>query len=215
MTTPPNTERAQKAKQNYDEFFRQWWFTLLVMVVLVITATFPDQWIQQLALVHQDVANGEIWRLITSQFVHLGNNHTMLNVVGYVIINACFREYVSPRQEMLGLMVSTLGVGLGIYFFNPEMQWYVGLSGAIYGLLIFQLSLGWRRSPFMALFFVIYLGGKFIYEQFMVGPDTLSAEFIGGMVAIDSHLYGAITGVLLALVVAIRGNSKADARESV
>ena len=42
--------------------------------------------------------------------------------------------------------------------------------------------------------------GKFIYEQYISGPDTVTAEIIGGQVAIDSHLYGAITGVLVGVV---------------
>ncbi len=200
MKSDFDPDQAATAEKNFNEFFRQWWFSVMVMVLICYTASFSNSLIQQLALVHEAVAQGELWRLVTSQFVHLGFNHTMLNLVGYLIISASFREDVSPWQECTGLFASVIGVGLGIYYLSPEIQWYVGLSGAIYGLLVFDLLLGWRRSPFLALFFSLFLAGKFVYEQLIAGPETVSAEFIGGLVAIDSHLYGAITGALTGLI---------------
>lgn len=192
-------EREATAERNFNEFFRQWWFSLIVMAVIIITAFFPQTLVHKLALVHDAVSNGEVWRLLTSQFVHLGGNHMLLNLVGYLIIAASFREDISPKEEAISLLICCCGVGLGIYWFNPEITWYVGLSGAIYGILTHFLIIGWKRSPFLSLFFGVYLIGKFIYEQLIAGPDTFTADVIGGLVAIDSHLYGAITGLVIGI----------------
>ena len=202
MSEPNDAQQKMEAiaEKNFNEFFRQWWFSIVVMAVIITTSFFPQQWVHNLALIHDAISQGEYWRLISSQFVHLGSNHTLLNLVGYLIVAASFREDISPREEALSLLICCLGVGLGIYWFNPEIGWYVGLSGAIYGILTHFLIVGWQRSPFLSLFFGVFLAGKFIYEQFISGPDTFTAGLIGAQVAIDSHLYGAITGLATGLI---------------
>ena len=199
MTTP-DAQREAIAEKNFNEFFRQWWFSVSVMVLICATTFLPQNIIHQLALIHEPISQGEVWRLVTSQFVHLGFNHTILNLVGYLIVSASFREDIVPKEEAISLLICCLGVGLGIYWFNTEINWYVGLSGAIYGLLAHYLIIGWKRTLTLSLFFGVFLVGKFIYEQYISGPDTVTAEIIGGQVAIDSHLYGAITGVLVGVV---------------
>ncbi|MCP5016609.1 MAG: rhombosortase [Ketobacter sp.] len=194
--TDINHAQEIAARKNFDEFFRQWWFSVVVMIVICLTTLLPDHIIHSLALVHDHISNGELWRIVTSQFVHLGFNHTVLNLVGYLIVSASFREDVTPKEEMFALLASVLGVGIGIYLFNPEISWYVGLSGAIYGILAHYLIIGWRRSAILSAFFGVFLLGKFYYEQFVAGPDTVTAGIIGGAVAIDSHLYGALTGLV-------------------
>lgn len=193
-------EKEAIAKKNFNEFFRQWWFSILVMILICITATFPQTTIQQLALVHDKVASGEIWRIITSQFVHLNSNHTMLNLVGYLIVSVSFREDISARREAIGLVICILGVGTGIFWLNSEILWYVGLSGAIWGMLTHYLIVGWQRAPMLSLLFAMYMAGKTIYEQFMGGTDSFTGQAIGGFVAVDSHLYGILTGMVIGVI---------------
>jgi rhomboid family GlyGly-CTERM serine protease len=198
----PTTQAAREAlaTARAHEFFRQWWFSLLVMLLITATTWLPESAIDSMALVSTKVDQGEWWRIVTSQFVHLGFNHTLLNIVGYLIVSAAFREDVSAKEEAITLLFAVIGVGLGIYWLSDDIQWYVGLSGAVYGILCHYLIIGWRRSAILSLFFAVFLAGKFIHEQFISGPDTVTASFIGAQVAIDSHLYGAITGLLTGLI---------------
>lgn len=197
--TTPSPREAQAIARG-QEFFRQWWFSLIVMVLITATSFLPGTTVDNLALVAAEVSAGEWWRIVTSQFVHLGFNHALLNIVGYLIISAAFREDVTPKEEAIALAFSVLGVGLGVYLLSEEIPWYAGLSGAIYGLLTHNLIVGWRRSATLSLLFGVFLIGKFIHEQFISGPDTVTASFIGAQVAIDSHLYGAITGLATGLI---------------
>ncbi|RLT95321.1 MAG: rhombosortase [Ketobacter sp.] len=200
MSDQIDLSQEAAARRSFNEFFRQWWFSVAVMLLICLTTLLPASTIHDLALVHDKVSDGEFWRIISSQFVHLGFNHTVLNLVGYLIVSASFREDITPTEEMTALGICALGVGMGIYLFNPEIGWYVGLSGAIYGILTHYLIIGWRRSAILSAFFGLYLIGKFVYEQLIAGPDTVTADLIGGAVAIDSHLYGAITGLVTGLI---------------
>ncbi len=202
MMTNQTTESTREAlaTARAHEFFRQWWFSLLVMILITATSALPPTTVDSLALIATKVSTGEWWRIITSQFVHVGFNHALLNIVGYLIISAAFREEISAKEEMISLGTAVLGVGLGIYLLSSDIHWYVGLSGAIYGILAHNLIVGWRRSQILSIFFAVFLVGKFIYEQFIAGPDTVTASFIGAQVAIDSHLYGAVIGLCSGLV---------------
>lgn len=200
MNDPATSTHEAQATARAHEFFRQWWFSLFVMILISATSALPGTTVDALALIAAEVDAGQWWRIITSQFVHVGFNHALLNIAGYLIISAAFREDVTPKEEAIALLLSALGVGLGIYLLSDDIQWYVGLSGAIYGLLVHNLIIGWRRSTILSLFFAVFLVGKFIHEQWISGPDTVTAAFIGAQVAIDSHLYGAITGLLTGLL---------------
>lgn len=199
-TAPTLSPREEQAAARAREFIRQWWFSLLVMGLISVTALLPETGVDLLALRRDAVGAGEIWRLLTSQIVHVGFNHTLLNLVGYLIIAAAFREDLSPPEEATSLLLAMLGVGVGVYVWSPELHWYAGLSGALYGLLSHSLIIGYRRTPILSLLFGAYLAGKFYYEQFVSGPDTFTASMIGAEVAIDSHLYGALTGLITGLI---------------
>lgn len=146
------------------------------------------------------VDNGEWWRLVTSQFIHLTFNHTVLNITGYFIVAFSFRHEVKPLRELITLFICIMGVGIGIWKLNPEIYSYVGLSGAIYGMLASYVIIGYRKTPFLSVFFILYLIGKFSYEQFFASSDRTTEAFIGGLVAKDSHLYGAATGLILGVL---------------
>ncbi|PCJ36955.1 MAG: rhombosortase [Moraxellaceae bacterium] len=177
-------------------YFAEWWFSFLVIAIVLTLSILGESATQALSLHRSMIDNGEWWRIITGQVVHLSVNHTLLNAMGYIILCFGFRKEVSATEEMLALIVSMFGVGFGIYLFNPEISWYVGLSGAIYGLLISNVMIGAKRTPTLSALFLFFIVTKIIYEQFFAGPDRATEALIGGEVAIDSHLYGALTGLI-------------------
>lgn len=194
---PPNQPLETSSEEAFSstQFFSAWWFSLLVLVVILTTAAFGESVTQALSLKRSAIDNGEWWRIITSQFVHLSTNHTLMNATGYIILCFGFRKEVTATEEMITLFISTIGVGLGLYWFNPEIAWYVGLSGAIYGLLVSNVMIGAKKTPYLSAFFLFFVVTKIVYEQFFAGADRATETIIGGEIAIDSHLYGAVVGI--------------------
>src|SRR5205085_8646443 len=90
---------------------------------------------------------------------------------------------------------SGLAVSLGLWFGNPEVQWYVGASGALHVVMAAGTVAHLRRRDLDGWILAIFLVCKLTYEQLAGAlPFAGTANTI-----VDAHLYGAIGGVVLAL----------------
>lgn len=139
---------------------------------------------------------GELWRLVTGHFVHLGALHLALNAVATLVILIGF---VAPRQPsfprmFIALLGLTLGVSAGLLFISSEVEWYVGLSGVLHGLAVF-VAAWYLEKPFKWVLLAGLLV-KLVWEQVKGAGSVLALE-LGGDVIVDAHLYGGITACLL------------------
>ena len=142
------------------------------------------------------LAEGQWWRLLTAHFVHLDLEHAALNAMGLVLMWALFARDYPPLRWLAIYLGTALTVSAGLWWFSPEVAWYVGASGALHGVMTAGTLAHLRRGDLdgwiLAIFIVLKLG----YEQlagalpFAGSPDTV----------VDAHLYGAIGGVVLALL---------------
>ncbi len=157
-----------------------------------------ESWIQALRYDRDAIAGGELWRLLTAHFTHLGWRHLGMNLAGLFLIWALFGRLLPNGAWLLGLLGTALVVSLGLWWFDPGLHWYVGLSGVLHGLfmtgVLLSLYLGYR-AEFLLLVLIL---GKLAWEQ-LYGPLPGSADFAGGRVIVDAHLYGAVAGVLAAI----------------
>lgn len=141
---------------------------------------------------------GQVWRLLSAHLVHLGWGHVLLNVSALCLVAWIFaRVCTAACLTILGL-AAVAAIDLGLWLLDPEIHWYVGLSGVLHGLLagsvILELAGGLRASGWIALALLAKLG----WEQ-AFGPLPLTAEAAGGPVVVQAHLYGALGGSLAAL----------------
>ena len=147
------------------------------------------------------VLQGEYWRLLTGHLVHGSWRHLLLNCAGLGLIAALFpRDYPLGRWLWIALF-SVVAIDLGFVFYEPQLQWYVGLSGVLHGALAAGAVAWWRHEPKpLALLLSAILFGKLAWEQWH-GALPLSGTLT---VVVDAHLFGAIgglaAGVLMALI---------------
>ncbi len=52
------------------------------------------------------------------------------------MLYSLFREYLTGCRLPLLLLLLGSAVGLGIWWWCPQTQWYMGLSGALHGLFV-------------------------------------------------------------------------------
>lgn len=141
------------------------------------------------------IHQGEVWRLFSGNFVHLGWSHLLLNLAGLAVIWMLYHRLLSLRSWLIVVAVSGLAVGVGLWLLNPQLEWYVGLSGLLHGLFfagaITSLAAGYRSEWLL----LAVMSGKLLWEQF-VGPTPGTSDLAGGPVIVDAHLYGAVAGII-------------------
>ena len=140
------------------------------------------------------VDQGQYWLLITGHLVHLNWTHWALNMAGLVIVAVFFSLYGNIFDWLFVLLFSAIVIGLGLYWFHPELIWYVGLSGVLHGLFIYGAIREIRFYPFSGYVLVLLLAAKLFWE-YMSGPLPGSEEMTGGRVVVEAHMYGAMAGL--------------------
>jgi rhomboid family GlyGly-CTERM serine protease len=147
---------------------------------------------------------GELWRLLTGHLVHLGPSHMLMNVLALGVLAFLFLPFMQTREWLLTGLAAALAIAVGLYWFHPEVQWYVGLSGVLHGFWSGACLLGLvvRRAEALAL--LILLLGKLAYEG-LFGPVPMTGQIAAGPVVTEAHAWGAAGAALAALtLLAIR-----------
>jgi rhomboid protease GluP len=100
------------------------------------------------ALIPALVAEGEVWRLLTSVFLHSGFAHLVLNMISLYFLGS-FAEVSFGRGRFLTLYIlSGIAGGLAYLYFGAFNSPAVGASGAIFGLLGGVFGFAIRRGAF-------------------------------------------------------------------
>jgi rhomboid family GlyGly-CTERM serine protease len=175
---------------------RDSWVIVALLTVCVVLAAGGDT-VRELGRYERDaIAGGEYWRLVTGHLVHLGLGHLWPNLAALAIIGLLF-EGVFRNADWLRIgAASVAAIDLGLYVFDPDVSWYVGLSGVLHGYVAAgALALIARRER-VGVVLAVGLAAKLVFEQ-VVGPVPFTAASVGGPVVVAAHLYG-VVGALLA-----------------
>lgn len=86
------------------------------------------------ALFGPDVAQGELWRLVTSAFLHAGILHLFLNMFILYILGGLLEPAVGRLRFGLVYLVAVLSGSFGALLLGPDVV-TVGASGGVFGLM--------------------------------------------------------------------------------
>ena len=157
------------------------------------------------------IGAGQFWLLLTGNFVHLGSSHLLMNMAGFVLVVALVWTRFNCIEWVLITLFSSLVVGVGLYLLDEEVIWYVGFSGTLHGLIIAGTLADLRHYPKSAGVLLALVVGKLAWEQF-AGALPGSESVAGGSVVVNAHLYGAIGGALLGVVLMLVNKRKMKSR---
>jgi rhomboid family GlyGly-CTERM serine protease len=147
----------------------------------------------------ENIQQGEIWRIWTGNLIHSNYYHLGLNLSGFWLFVFIFKELMNATQLMLSFVILISGGGLGLYFLTPELDWYAGLSGALYGLFIVGAFYALLDKDFMTgLSIIIVIPVKIIWDHLHNTGQT-NAHLIGVPVSTESHIYGISTAFLIGI----------------
>ena len=136
-------------------------------------------WREALLYDRAGLARGEYWRIWTGHFVHFGWPHFIADA-GLFFILGWLLESQRPFFSRISLLLMPPFISAAIYWFDPAMQRYGGLSAVNLGLLLYLAAQGWRRDWadwFWPAVLAVYVG-EVILESFHGGHG-------GGMIQFD------------------------------
>lgn len=144
------------------------------------------------------VLEGQFWRLATAHLVHAGAAHLAWNLAGAALVWWLFAGEFTRRGWCLVMAASTAAIDLGFILFEPQLQWYVGLSGVLHGCMAAGLAAWLRRArdPLTVAVAIVF-AAKLAWEHF-AGPLPLTSATLSLPVVVEAHSYGAIGGVIAA-----------------
>lgn len=143
--------------------------------------------------------NGEIFRLFTNMFVHIGLAHIAANSLSLYILGTRSERYFGKALFLSIYILSGIGASVMSVLFTNSIS--AGASGAIFGIMGAMLthsivrgkSMGGFSAYFMVLFSLINIGAGF----FMSGVDN--AGHIGGFLTgcITAFIYNLLQGFVV------------------
>lgn len=178
----------QKIKQLLDKLFIPLSFPLLLWIIHLITFSF-DIYPFKLGILPRNL-NGLVGilssPLIHGSFSHLISNTAPLMLMGVGIF------YFYPKVAYKVFTIIYLGTGVLVWLFAREV-YHIGASGIIYGFVSFLFFSGVfrkdNRSIALALVVILFYGGL-IWGVLPVEQG----------VSWESHLFGAIVGIIAAFI---------------
>src|ERR671922_368903 len=136
-----------------------------------------------------DVADGEVWRIVTAGFLHAGPLHIALNMFALFILGTLLEPGIGTARFLGVYFISLLAGSFGALLLDPN-ETTVGASGAIFGLMsaafIVARHRGLEQLASQIGFYVV------LNLVFTFGVPGIS---VGG------HLGGLIGGGLAALLI--------------
>lgn len=173
---------------------------MVIALLMILLQAFGSGCFEALRFDHQSIASGQWWRLLTGNLVHWTWVHCAMNVAGLVMLAFIFSRDFEWHWPLLVLVVASISVGAGLYFFDPAIRYYAGFSGVLHGLLYFAVIAGWRRAPSIHLLVLAILIMRLFLEQGANYDINYLKNWIGVSVATGAHLAGAVSGGFLAII---------------
>ena len=177
---------------------RDAWLAPLALGALMLALEAVD--VSALRYERVAVLHGELWRLVTGHLVHADAAHLTWNLAGLALVAWLFAREYTRREWIVILVASTVAIDAGFLAFEPQLEWYVGFSGVLHGLMAGGL-LAWlvRHRDGVTAIVAVLFAAKLAWEH-LVGPLPFTAETLSIPVVHQAHTYGAIGGALGAWV---------------
>lgn len=172
-----------------------YWPTALLIFFLFIIDYFHR--IYNLSYQRELLEGGQWWRLFSGQFVHNNSSHLMSNIAALVLSRVLLVRVYTERSFVMSLLSCALMTGLLIHVLLPSYDYYLGVSAALYGILVAGAIAMLRRRSFFGAALLLIICLKLLQDYFVPSAVLPVSERIGVPVAVDAHFVGVLAGVLL------------------
>ncbi len=124
------------------------WFTLALSLRLVIVLILFGGAAEALIFDRDAIASGEIWRLITAHLTHIDTMHLVWNLGAFAVMGSILEtQFKLPFLDHAGLLITAgIGINAWLWFGEPGLQYYAGLSAILNAQFIVLVAFVWAET---------------------------------------------------------------------
>ncbi len=177
--------------------------TLMTIPLAFIVVCGLIQWLNQndWASLHiQTTLSGEWWRIVTGHLVHFDWQHYVMNMTGLSLCVAVFYQDMTWYHWPVSALCLSIFSSIGLLILYPLNHSYVGFSDVLHGWIMLGAIAIYTQEKKLALTVFCLFWLKIIEENLNL-PFFTSFGLEGGSVAKESHILGAVGGILYAMVI--------------
>ena len=163
---------------------------IAINVALFVLETVSPRMQSALVLFAPAVADGDLYRLATSAFMHYGIAHLLFNMYAIYVIGPPLENWLGRTRFIALYALSALGGSVLVYLLSPLNAATAGASGAVFGLFGASFVIGKRLN---------------LNVQWVIGliAINLAITFVipalgGQQISWQGHIGGLVTGAAVA-----------------
>lgn len=146
----------------------------------------------------------ELYRLVTSMFLHAGIFHLLFNLYALYVLGPQLENFFGKIKYLIIYLGSGIIGGLVSMIFQADSLVSVGASGAIFGLIGALIYFGYHYR--------VYFGQVIKSQILPILVINLCIGFAVSGINIAAHIGGLIGGVLVAMAVGVKYRSTTSDR---
>ena len=205
-----NDINSKTAKENrkYEEVFNPkkivitYALMALCTLIYILQIFFPS--LTALGAVNGTlVKSGQVYRLITSMFMHGSIWHLLCNMYSLYVIGCATENYFGKKKFLLIYLVSGIIGSMFSCIFNTG--WSLGASGAIFGLM--------GALCYFGYYYRLYMGKALYNEIIPVIILNLALSLVVSNIDFYAHIGGLIGGVFITMGLGVK--NKTDKQSSI
>jgi membrane associated rhomboid family serine protease len=166
-------------------------YTLIAInVVMFVLETVSRTMQSELVLRSPAVADGDLYRLLTSAFMHYGITHLLFNMYALFVVGPPLEVWLGRLRFSALYVLSALGGSVLVYLLSPLNAATAGASGAVFGLFGASFVVGRRLNldvRWVVALIAINLAFTFVIP--LLGGQNISWQ---------GHIGGLVTGAVVA-----------------
>jgi rhomboid family GlyGly-CTERM serine protease len=167
---------------------------IVCATILVSLQALGDGVASALEYRRESILAGELWRLLTGHFVHLGWPHVWLNAGSLMLLIVLFQAHFDARCLAVSIPLFAITISTGFLLLHPEIQWYRGASGIVYALIAWALLDALSRHPprLVPSTLLLVMLAKVGYDYTTRTPVV----DVGAPIIVEAHVYGIAAAIV-------------------
>jgi membrane associated rhomboid family serine protease len=163
---------------------------IAINVLMFVLETVSSRMQSDLVLYAPAVAGGDLYRLVTSAFMHYGIAHLLFNMYALYIIGPALENSLGRLRFTALYALSAVGGSVLVYLIAPLNAATAGASGAVFGLFGATFVVGKRLNLDVRwVIGLIAINLAFTFVIPLLGGQNISWQ---------GHIGGLVTGALVA-----------------